>query len=115
MSGCGPKSTIKSTIVNLNRQSQSPISIANQQSQSALANRKICNPQSAVRNRVALAFRLLIARPCPVTMAPAIPTASTLSMAQETLPVVAGDKDRSLQEVLTRLTASRAPLRPEAD
>ena len=36
-------------------------------------------------------------------------------MAQETLPVVAGDKDRSLQEVLTRLTASRAPLGPEAD
>ena len=31
-------------------------------------------------------------------------------MAQETLPVVTGDKDRSLQEVLTRLTASRGPV-----
>jgi len=36
-------------------------------------------------------------------------------MAQETLPVVTGDKDRSLQEVLTRLTASRAPMGPDAD
>ena len=31
------------------------------------------------------------------------------------LPVVAGDKDRSLQEVLNRLTASRAPLGADAD
>ena len=36
-------------------------------------------------------------------------------MAQETLPVVSGDKDRSLQDALTRLTASRAPLGAEAD
>ncbi len=36
-------------------------------------------------------------------------------MSSQTLPVVTGDKDRSLQEVLTRLTASRAPLGPEAD
>jgi DEAD/DEAH box helicase domain-containing protein len=36
-------------------------------------------------------------------------------MAQETLPVVAGDKDRSLQDVLTRLTASRAPMGAGAD
>jgi DEAD/DEAH box helicase domain-containing protein len=36
-------------------------------------------------------------------------------MAHETLPVVTGDKDRSLQEVLTRLTASRAPMGPGAD
>ena len=36
-------------------------------------------------------------------------------MAQETLPVVAGDKDRSLQDVLTRLTSSRAPMGPDAD
>jgi DEAD/DEAH box helicase domain-containing protein len=36
-------------------------------------------------------------------------------MAQETLPVVTGDKDRSLQEALTRLAASRAPLGAEAD
>ena len=36
-------------------------------------------------------------------------------MAAHTLPVVAGDKDRSLQEVLTRLTASRAPLGREAE
>jgi DEAD/DEAH box helicase domain-containing protein len=36
-------------------------------------------------------------------------------MASQTLPVVTGDKDRSLQEALTRLTASRAPLGPEAD
>jgi DEAD/DEAH box helicase domain-containing protein len=36
-------------------------------------------------------------------------------MASETLPAVTGDKDRSLQEVLNRLTASRAPLGPEAD
>jgi DEAD/DEAH box helicase domain-containing protein len=36
-------------------------------------------------------------------------------MSQQTLPVVAGDKDRSLQEALTRLTASRAPLGAEAD
>jgi DEAD/DEAH box helicase domain-containing protein len=33
----------------------------------------------------------------------------------ETLPVVSGDKDRSLQEVLRRLTASRAPTGPGAD
>jgi DEAD/DEAH box helicase domain-containing protein len=32
-----------------------------------------------------------------------------------TLPVIAGDKDRSLQEVLSRLTTSRAPLGAEAD
>jgi DEAD/DEAH box helicase domain-containing protein len=31
-------------------------------------------------------------------------------MSNETLPVVAGDKDRSLQEVLSRLTASRSPM-----
>ena len=36
-------------------------------------------------------------------------------MAQETLPVVAGDKDRSLQEVLSRLTASKAPMGAGAD
>ena len=36
-------------------------------------------------------------------------------MAQETLPVVTGDKDRSLQEALTRLTGSRAPMGPDAD
>src|SRR6476646_9554585 len=36
-------------------------------------------------------------------------------MASPTLPVVAGDKDRSLQEALSRLTASRAPLGREAD
>ena len=36
-------------------------------------------------------------------------------MAQETLPVVTGDKDRSLQEALTRLTASRAPMGADAD
>jgi DEAD/DEAH box helicase domain-containing protein len=33
----------------------------------------------------------------------------------ETLPVVTGDKDRSLQEVLRRLSASRAPTGPDAD
>src|SRR6478672_6428776 len=48
-------------------------------------------------------------------MAAAIPTASTVSMAQPTLPVVAGDKDRSLQEVLSRLTASPAPMGRDAD
>jgi DEAD/DEAH box helicase domain-containing protein len=36
-------------------------------------------------------------------------------MAQQTLPVVTGDKDRLLQDVLTRLTASRAPLGADAD
>ncbi len=36
-------------------------------------------------------------------------------MASPTLPVLSGDKDRSLQEVLNRLAASRAPLGPEAD
>jgi DEAD/DEAH box helicase domain-containing protein len=36
-------------------------------------------------------------------------------MPQETLPVVTGDKDRSLQEVLTRLTTSRGPAGPDAD
>src|SRR5688572_18515881 len=36
-------------------------------------------------------------------------------MASQTLPVITGDKDRSLQEVLSRLTASRAPLGREAD
>jgi DEAD/DEAH box helicase domain-containing protein len=36
-------------------------------------------------------------------------------MPSQTLPVVSGDKDRSLQEVLSRLTASRAPLGPESD
>ena len=35
-------------------------------------------------------------------------------MAIPTLPVVSGDKDRSLQEALNRLTASRAPLGREA-
>ena len=36
-------------------------------------------------------------------------------MPSHTLPVVAGDKDRSLQDVLNRLTASRAPLGAAAD
>ncbi len=36
-------------------------------------------------------------------------------MPSQTLPVVTGDKDRSLQEVLSRLTSSRAPLGREAD
>ena len=36
-------------------------------------------------------------------------------MAAHTLPVVSGDKDRSLQEALTRLTDSRAPLGREAE
>ena len=36
-------------------------------------------------------------------------------MAQPTLPVVSGDKDRSLQEVLSRLSASPAPLGRDAD
>jgi DEAD/DEAH box helicase domain-containing protein len=36
-------------------------------------------------------------------------------MAQETLPVITGDKDRSLQEALTRLTGSRAPMGANAD
>ena len=36
-------------------------------------------------------------------------------MPSPTLPVVTGDKDRSLQEALSRLTSSRAPLGPEAD
>ncbi len=36
-------------------------------------------------------------------------------MASPTLPVVTGDKDRSLQEALSRLTSSRAPLGREAD
>ena len=34
-------------------------------------------------------------------------------MAPSTLPVVSGDKDRSLQEVLNRLTSTRAPLGPD--
>ena len=33
----------------------------------------------------------------------------------ETLPVVTGDKDRSLQEVLRRLSASRSPTGPDAE
>jgi len=36
-------------------------------------------------------------------------------MAQPTLPVVSGDKDHSLQEALSRLSASPAPLGREAD
>jgi DEAD/DEAH box helicase domain-containing protein len=36
-------------------------------------------------------------------------------MASQTLPVLTGDKDRSLQDALTRLTASRAPLGADAD
>ncbi len=36
-------------------------------------------------------------------------------MAQETLPVVTGEKDRSLQEALTRLTASRGPVSDPAE
>ncbi len=36
-------------------------------------------------------------------------------MAHETLPAVTGEKDRSLQEVLTRLTASRGPVATGAD
>ena len=37
------------------------------------------------------------------------------AMASQTLPAITGDKDRSLQEVLNRLTASRAPLGAEAE
>jgi DEAD/DEAH box helicase domain-containing protein len=36
-------------------------------------------------------------------------------MAQPTLPVISGDKDRSLQDVLSRLTASPAPMGRDAD
>ena len=36
-------------------------------------------------------------------------------MASHVLPIVSSDKDRSLQEVLNRLTASRAPLGAAAD
>ena len=36
-------------------------------------------------------------------------------MAQQTLPVVTGEKDKSLQEVLTRLTASRGPVSADSD
>ena len=36
-------------------------------------------------------------------------------MPSQTLPVISGDKDRSLQEVLSRLTASPAPLGADAD
>jgi DEAD/DEAH box helicase domain-containing protein len=36
-------------------------------------------------------------------------------MTSSTLPVISGDKDRSLQEVLNRLTTSRAPLGTDAD
>jgi DEAD/DEAH box helicase domain-containing protein len=36
-------------------------------------------------------------------------------MISQTLPVFTGDKDRSLQEVLSRLTASKAPLGRDAD
>src|SRR4051812_46883832 len=36
-------------------------------------------------------------------------------MPHETLPVVTGEKDRSLQEVLSRLTASRGPVGPDRD
>jgi DEAD/DEAH box helicase domain-containing protein len=36
-------------------------------------------------------------------------------MASQTLPVLSGDKDRSLQEVLNRLTSTRAPLGAEAE
>ena len=36
-------------------------------------------------------------------------------MAQQTLPVVSGDKDHSLQEALSRLTASPGPLGRDAD
>ena len=36
-------------------------------------------------------------------------------MASPTLPVLTGDKDRSLQEVLSRLAASRAPMGRDAD
>jgi DEAD/DEAH box helicase domain-containing protein len=36
-------------------------------------------------------------------------------MASQTLPVITGDRDRSLQDVLGRLTSSRAPLGREAD
>ena len=36
-------------------------------------------------------------------------------MASQTLPVLTGDKDRSLQEALSRLTSSKAPLGRDAD
>ena len=36
-------------------------------------------------------------------------------MASQTLPILSGDKDRSLQEVLNRLQSSRAPLGVEAE
>src|SRR3954454_23323626 len=48
-------------------------------------------------------------------MAAAIRAGPTVSMAQPTLPVVSGDKDRSLQEALSRLTHSPAPLGREAE
>src|SRR5262245_29081930 len=66
---------------------------------------------------VSFGLRLLIA-PCgPATIIGAILTASTISMSAlpQTLPIVAGDKDRSLQEALSRLTNSRAPLGELAD
>src|SRR4051812_29301554 len=60
-------------------------------------------------------FRRLIARLAPVTIGPSIPTASTVSMPPEPLPVVTGEKDKSLQDVLARLTASRGPVTVESD
>jgi DEAD/DEAH box helicase domain-containing protein len=57
----------------------------------------------------------LIAPAVAATIVPQFLRLQRFPMASQTLPVVTGDKDRSLQEALTRLTASRAPLGPEAD
>ena len=52
----------------------------------------------------------------PATIGPAIPLAALVSaMASQTLPAVSGDKDRSLQEAVSRLTYSPRPGGAEAD
>ena len=68
-------------------------------------------------------FRLLIAPSDRLLRSPPQSLASTcpftdcrsLPMSSQTLPVITGDKDRSLQEALSRLTASRAPMGRDAD
>jgi DEAD/DEAH box helicase domain-containing protein len=61
-------------------------------------------------------FRLLIAVADAVTISPQFQSLQRFpSMAPQTLPVVSGDKDRSLQEAVSRLTYSPRPGGSEAE
>ena len=76
-------------------------------SESDAIDRRRFRPSSARVSTRGTPFRLLIARPAACYDRSAIPmpaVPATVPMAPPTLPVVTGDKDRSLQEALGRLT-----------